>query len=188
MFPVDISFRGFSSSEAVRKRVHQEALKLDKVFPRVQHCNVVISLPHRTRKQGKIFHVHIKLHIPGQVLVVNHEPELNHAHEDPFVAIRDSFRSMKNELVRFTRKRDAQRVREPAIDRTGQKIGVVKMLDDIDGYGFVRGDDQVDYYFHENSVLMHSFNKLKKGDHVRFVNEMGEKGPQASSLSVINSG
>jgi cold shock CspA family protein len=40
-------------------------------------------------------------------------------------------------------------------------------------------------YFHQNSVVDTDFSKLETGSEVRFVEEMGEKGPQASTVYVI---
>jgi cold shock CspA family protein len=42
-----------------------------------------------------------------------------------------------------------------------------------------------DIYFHENSVINREFKKLEVGMEVRFAEEMGDKGPQASSVVVI---
>ena len=187
MFPIEITYKGFASSDALRRRIHQEAKKLDRLFPRIIDCQVIISIPHRAQNQGKIYHVTIKLHVPGKTMVVGHEPEHNHAHEDAFVSIRDSFRAMERELVRFTRKRSEQRIKETLVRQKhkDQLHGEISFLNDIDGHGLIQGEDAISYYFHQNSILNCDFNDLQKGDHVKFASEMGDKGPQASSLSLI---
>ncbi len=40
-------------------------------------------------------------------------------------------------------------------------------------------------YFHRNSIKNGDFEKLKVGDEVRFLEEMGEEGPQALVVRVI---
>ena len=45
--------------------------------------------------------------------------------------------------------------------------------------------DGREVYFHENSVLDDGFKKLHAGAEVRFAEEEGEKGPQASTVSLI---
>ena len=40
-------------------------------------------------------------------------------------------------------------------------------------------------YFHKNSVVDTAFDKLDIGTEVRFVEEMGELGPQASTVHPI---
>ena len=53
------------------------------------------------------------------------------------------------------------------------------------GYGFLTSPEGYDVYFHENSVVNKDFKKLEIGMEVRFAEEMGEKGPQASSVVVL---
>jgi cold shock CspA family protein len=43
----------------------------------------------------------------------------------------------------------------------------------------------MEIYFHRNSVLDADFDKLKIGTEVRFVEEAGDKGPQASTVKVV---
>jgi cold shock CspA family protein len=49
-------------------------------------------------------------------------------------------------------------------------------------YGFLTSDDGREIYFHKNSVLGRAFPPLHVGTAVRFVEEAGEKGPQASTV------
>ena len=51
-----------------------------------------------------------------------------------------------------------------------------------EGYGFIETADGRKVYFHRNSVLDDAFEHLTVGSEVRFVEEMGEKGPQATSV------
>ena len=53
------------------------------------------------------------------------------------------------------------------------------------GYCFLTTLDVCEVYFHEHSVLNRKFKQLDAGMEVRFAEEMGEKGPQASSVTVI---
>lgn len=105
MFRVKITYRNMESSAALEKRIHHEAQKLYKRFQRILACDVVVSLPHRTKLQGKIIHININLYVPGRILAISHEPEINHAHEDAFVAVRDAFKSMEHKLTQFIEKR-----------------------------------------------------------------------------------
>lgn len=49
-------------------------------------------------------------------------------------------------------------------------------------YGFSETADGRQIYFHRNSVLDWDFNRLTVGSEVRFTEEIGEKGPQASTV------
>ena len=41
-------------------------------------------------------------------------------------------------------------------------------------------------YFHRNSVLHGGFERLRIGSKVRFIEEPGEKGPQASTVTLLD--
>ena len=51
-----------------------------------------------------------------------------------------------------------------------------------EGYGFIETADGREVYFHRNSVLDDAFEHLTVASEVRFVEEMGEKGPQAKRV------
>jgi cold shock CspA family protein len=53
------------------------------------------------------------------------------------------------------------------------------------GYGFLVTADNREIYFNRASVLNQGFNRLKPGDEVRFFEEEGVKGPQASTVERV---
>jgi cold shock CspA family protein len=55
-----------------------------------------------------------------------------------------------------------------------------------DGYGFIVTPDGHEIYFHRNSVLDPGFDRLEPGVEVRFEEEMGENGPQATTVKAID--
>jgi cold shock CspA family protein len=61
---------------------------------------------------------------------------------------------------------------------------VVVRLFPQEGYGFLQAPDGREIYFHEKSVLKGAFGRLKVGDEVRYAEELGEEGPQASTVAV----
>jgi len=55
------------------------------------------------------------------------------------------------------------------------------------GYGFLESaDDGHEVYFHANSVLHGDFDRIAIGTQVRYVEELGEEGPQASTVAIID--
>ena len=52
-------------------------------------------------------------------------------------------------------------------------------------FGFLEAADGHEVYFHRNSVLDGAYNRLAVGTHVAFAEEMGEKGPQASTVKLL---
>ena len=60
--------------------------------------------------------------------------------------------------------------------------GRVIQLFPEDGYGFLESADGREIYFHRNAVLDGAFDRMSVGSEVRFAEEEGEKGPQASTV------
>jgi cold shock CspA family protein len=61
--------------------------------------------------------------------------------------------------------------------------GTVVRLDASGEFGFLECSDGREIYFHRNSVLDGGFSRLTVGARVAFAEEMGENGPQASTVS-----
>ncbi len=90
--PVEIHFHGIEKSEAVERRVREKVAKLEKHFGRMTRCRVVLEAPHRSAQKPKVFQIKIEISLPrGQPIVVCHEREGAHAHEELPLAIRDAF-------------------------------------------------------------------------------------------------
>ena len=67
----------------------------------------------------------------------------------------------------------------------GQPIGTVVRLDPAGEFGFLRSNDGKDVYFHRNSLLDGKFSELAVGSRVVFAEEIGEKGPQATTVKLL---
>jgi ribosomal subunit interface protein len=175
--PLQIAFRNMEPSAAIEARVRERAKKLDRYHDRIMSCRVVIESPHRHHHQGKVFHVRLDVTIPQGEIIVNREPEENHAHEDVFVAIRDAFDAMQRRLQDHLRQqRGAVKTHHPS--PRGQ---IVRLFAD-DGYGFIATSEAREIYFHRNAVVDGAFADLEIGTPVEFVEEAGEQGPQASTV------
>ena len=107
--PAQITFKDIDHSDAIESRVRDKIAKLETYSDRITSCRVVIAAPHRHRHKGKIYDVRIDLTLPGEEIAVAHEGPENHAHEDVYVAIRDSFEAARRQLKRHIRQvREAQ--------------------------------------------------------------------------------
>lgn len=178
--PLQITFRGISPSEAIEARIHKKMAKLDKIYDRIMGCRVAVETPHRRHHQGKIYHVRIDLTVPGSELVVNREPREKQAHEDVYVAIRDAFNAVQRQLLDYVARQKGQ-----IKSKEGPPHGVVAKLFSAEGYGFLESGDGREIFFHRNSVLNDGFDRLEIGAEVRFSEEEGEMGAQASTVSPI---
>jgi len=173
--PLQITARDIDLTDAIRAEITEKAGKLDNFCDRIMRCRVVIESPRRHQHEGKLYSVHIYLTVPGTELMVKRE--LN---KDLYVAVRDAFRDARRKLEDFVRERrsDVKYHEEPL-------HAVISNLFADKGYGFLVTPDGLDVYFHANSVINEEFRKLKVGMKVRFVKETGEKGPQASTVTVL---
>jgi len=68
--------------------------------------------------------------------------------------------------------------------RYGRVTACRVVLTGPSGHHLVAADGH-EVYFHRNSVLDGAFGHLAVGAHVTFAEEMGEKGPQASTVKLL---
>jgi cold shock CspA family protein len=99
--------------------------------------------------------------------------------EDLYVAIRDAFDAARRRLEDY-----AGRQRGAVKSHEERHRARVSRLFPEEGYGFLATPDGREIYFHRHSVLHPGFDRLAIGTEVRFVEESGEKGPQASTVAI----
>ena len=178
--PIEIAFHNMDPSPAIEARVREKVAELEKRHEHMTNCRVVIESPHRRGRKGKLYEVKIDISVPGKEIVVSRAGPKNHAHEDVYVAIRDSFNAARRRLEEHTRTRRGE-VKSHESPTHGR---VAKLLVE-EGYGFIETPDGQEVYFHRNSVLNNAFESLKIGGEVRYAEEMGDKGTQASTVVPI---
>jgi cold shock CspA family protein len=66
-----------------------------------------------------------------------------------------------------------------------ESVDLGRVTDLLPDYGFLEAADGRIVYFHKNSVQGGGFDSLTEGTEVRFTEERGEKGPQASTVAVL---
>jgi len=93
-----ITFQNIDRSEFIEKDILKKTEQLTRLHPEVMACHVVVDAPHKGMHKGQIYEVHLNLKIPGNDIAVTREPGVNHAHEDIYVAIRDSFNAARRIL------------------------------------------------------------------------------------------
>jgi cold shock CspA family protein len=94
--------------------------------------------------------------------------------------LRDAFKAARRQL------QDRQRVRRGDVKpHEVPPHGRIASLDRERGSGRIATPDGREIYFHRNSVRNASFDQLVPGVEVRFSEEAGDEGPQASSVHVI---
>lgn len=173
--PLQITTRNVSISDAVKEEIREKASKLDHFSDHIMGLRIMVEAPHRHHRQGIKYLVRIDITTQGSEIVIKRQP-----HEDVYVAIRDAFDAAGRKLEDYERRtRGAVKVHE------AMPHGRVSKLFSDKGYGFLETSDGDEVYFHRNSVLNNAFDRLTVGTEVRFVEEMGEKGPQASTVTIV---
>jgi cold shock CspA family protein len=198
--PVQVTFRNVEPSEIVEEWIRAEAAKLETFYSKVMGCRVTVEMPHHHRRKGSLYHIRIDLTVPRGELVIKREPslaartrqmgggemkkdlEVNVPHKDLRLSINHAFKAAARRLKDY-----ARRQRGDVKTHEALPVGHVSRLHEDEGYGFLTTDDGRELYFHQSSVLHHRFPRLQIGTRVNFVEEQGEKGPQASTVRIARS-
>jgi ribosomal subunit interface protein len=175
--PLEIVFRNMDPSQALEARIRGLAARLEKFSPHIIHFHVTVETAHRHQQQGRLFDVALRITVPGDEIAIRDTDPADHAHEDVYVALRDAFRAARRRLQDYERRR-RQQVKFHADTTEGR----VSEIDRERQFGRIESNDGRLIYFHRNSVLGLPFDKLAIGSTVRFVEEAGDLGPQASTV------
>lgn len=173
--PLQVTSRDFPMTDALQGLIEKKAAKLETFFDRIQSCRVVIECPHKNKTKGNVFHVRIDMTVPGKEFVIKRKPN-----SDVYAAIRDAFGAAQRLIEDHS-----QKVRNQVKTKDMQPEGVIKTLYPPEDYGFLLSPEGRDVFFHRNAVLNGDFDKLQVGSRVRFVQEQGDKGLQASTVSLL---
>jgi len=65
ILPIQITYRNVEPGESMEKWVRDEAEKLDRFYPRITSCRVLVEVPHRHHARGNLYHVRVDLVLPG---------------------------------------------------------------------------------------------------------------------------
>lgn len=176
---VQIDFQGMEPRESLRATIFEHVADLEDRFGRITGCRVVLKAPGQHHRTGGLYEVHIRLTLPdGKEVDIGQTPHLDERHADIHFAVNDAFKRARRQLQDRVR-----RLQGRVKAHEGQPIGTVKKLQD--DFGFLDTDDGREIYFHRNSVRDGGFSRLRVGTRVSFAEEVGEKGPQASTVHVL---
>jgi cold shock CspA family protein/ribosome-associated translation inhibitor RaiA len=194
-----MTFRGVRRSDRVEAEVTARLRKLETYYHGIMGCHVLLELVQRHHEAGNHYHVRIDLTVPGEEIVVSHEASLHATDQDihlakatkqdeaeperkhALVAIHEAFHVARRRLQDYAR-RQRGAVKTPVRQAQGQ----ISQLFPVDEYGYIEAEDGHEVYFQKSSVLRDAFDRLAVGTAVSFVEEPGEKGPQASTVRLVH--
>ena len=179
--PVELEFQDMVASPAVEQQVVDLVKKLETRYGRITAGRVVIKGPGNRHQTGGQYDINIRLALPdGREVNIGRTPKADERHSDLAFALNDAFKRARRRL------QDNARLMEGRVkSHEGQPIGTVVRLDPAGEFGFLRSSDGAEIYFHRNSLLDGEFAELTVGSRVTFADEIGEKGPQATTVKLL---
>jgi ribosome-associated translation inhibitor RaiA len=123
ILPLDISIHGIGHSDAMEGKIRDRARKLNRFCPRVTRCEVWINAPHGHHRKGKLYDIRLRMTVPGEELVVDHQPE----RDDVYVAIRESFDAARRQLEDYEKRQDGRVERHETPPQTAV-VGALAVL------------------------------------------------------------
>jgi cold shock CspA family protein/ribosome-associated translation inhibitor RaiA len=179
--PIQIDFQGVDAGPRTREAIARHVDQLEQRCGRVTACRVVLKGPGDRHRTGGQYEVNIRLALPdGREVDISRTPKADERHSDLSFAINDAFKRARRRL-----QDEVRRMRGHVKQHEGQPIGTVAWLDRLGEFGIVRATDGQEVYFHRNSVLNGGFKKLKVGARVTYIEQAGEKGPQAGTVRLL---
>lgn len=178
--PLQVTFRNMEHSDPIETLVRQKATRLDRFAAHVMGCRVVVEPAGKHHQQGNLYRVCIDLTVPGEEIAVTRAPDEHTEHRDVQVALRDAFDAARRQLEDYLRRRRGY----VKTLETAPHARVSKLCPKEE-YGFLQTPDGRDIYFHRHSVLNEAFDRLQPGTEVAFIEEAGNKGPQASTVKLV---
>ncbi|HXF54291.1 MAG TPA: HPF/RaiA family ribosome-associated protein [Hyphomicrobiaceae bacterium] len=184
--PLQIVFKGMQSSPALESLIRERVAHLERLYPRITGCRVVVEVPHRSPETAKVpIAVSVEADIPGRKPIVGRAKEdRREVKNDHTAALNNAFEAVERQLEKIADIRsDESRMHEDA----GQSGMVVRLFPE-QGYGFIELDGSPELYFTRNAVVGDRFDELEVGMMVYVTRATleGPMGPQASSVRLLD--
>lgn len=180
--PLELTFRGFEPPPRMEAKIRQKADRLERFYDRITGCRVAVEKPHEHADSGNPYRVRIDITVPpGHEIVARKEPGDQDFHEDLETVLNSAFQAAERQLKELKRRQRRE------VKTHAEPIGFVVRLFKEQGYGFIEAEQgSREIYFHRNSVVGNGWDRLTVGTQVRVVAAMGEEGPQASTVKILD--
>ena len=169
---LQVEGRNVSIRNAWQEKIEDEKARLDRHQPGLVHNLRVTIAATKHHKEGG-YELQVVASVPNDTVVVKRKGETVRA------LLGDAFDTLGNQLKELQRKR-RQTVKETEPAGATICTGSIKSLSPFESYGFIVTPQGQEIYFHENALKDISMQQLAEGDHVRFGEGEGDKGPTAT--------
>jgi len=189
--PLQIAFHRAEKSDWAEQEIRARVDKLKNYHDRIIGCRVTVDQRAQNVEGTLPPVVRIEISLPGTApIVVAYEPDrLQQKYQTPDLgnAINDAFNIAERRLAQVKEARDG-RNKNGHHDSQNQFLGQVAQIFPQEDHGFLLTKEGGSLYFHRNAVLQGDFDKLRVGDEVRYVEEVGDTGPLATKVRVVATG
>ncbi len=170
--PLELVTRDITLTATTEAEIRRRVERLEAYHQRLMACRVAVELPHRQHRTGSPYLVRLDVTFPGGEFAVTRKSS-----ESLRSAVQEAFGAAERRLRELGRRQrgEVKRHEPPPVAR-------VRELYPLAGYGFLEAEDGHTVYFDERSVTDGGLERLDVGARVRFVEEEGDKGPQARAV------
>lgn len=178
--PLKLQFKDVDQTPDLERRIRSKVDRLERHCDYLISCRVLVERPHRHEQSGNPYRVRIEASVPpGHDIVVAKDPGDNDLSDSLVTVINNAFTAAERQIKELV-ERQRREVKTHDVPRA-----LVVRINRKQGFGFVRTVDGRELYFHRNAFLNGEFDHLEVGTEVRFEEEMGEDGPQATTVHVL---
>lgn len=181
-----ITFKNIETSPYLEALIRKRIEGLERLYPRITSCRVVVEVPHRSSESAKLpLGIAVEVEVPGRSTIVAKDAMERHDAKGDYTApLNHAFDAIERQLKKVND------IREGDV-KTGEaqaQSGMIVRLFPEQNYGFVQIDNSPELYFTRNAVMGDAFDELKVGMLVQVTRATAEgpMGPQASSVRLLD--
>jgi ribosome-associated translation inhibitor RaiA/cold shock CspA family protein len=187
--PVEIAFHNCERSDSVEDIIRDHVDRLETIHSRLTSCRVRVDQKNDNQSHSIPPVVHIEIKVPGHKdIVVAHEPDhlqRKFQHPDIRNAINEAFRIAERQLGAM-KDQIKDRTSVAGHEAANEFFGQVAEMPAGEDFGFLLTKEGGVLYFHRNAVLTGDFDRMRRGDDLTYVEDVGDTGPIATKVRVKN--
>ncbi|MCX5771718.1 MAG: HPF/RaiA family ribosome-associated protein [Candidatus Hydrogenedentes bacterium] len=175
--PLELAFKDVQRTDVLDEFIEEKLERLGRVCDYIVSCRLTVEKPQRHQHSARLV-VRVP---PNHEIVAKRESSAGDSREQLITVVDDVFEAARRQLQSLVDRQKGLVKHHPE----KEEAAVVARLFREEGYGFLRTADGTEIYFHRNSVLHDEFDLLEVGAGVRYEVEDGEKGPQATTVELV---
>ncbi|MDX2099915.1 MAG: HPF/RaiA family ribosome-associated protein [Leptolyngbyaceae cyanobacterium bins.59] len=184
--PPEITYRDIERSAAIDTLIQEKLAKLERLCDYISSCHIAVEKINDRPKSGSPFRVRLDITIPpSHEIVAEGNPTNQNQHGGLDTIVRDAFSKAERQIKELTSR---QREHEKSQDhsQSDETTALVVRIFKESDYGFLKTLSGEEVYFHRNSVIHDDFDRLEVGTGVRFESVIGEQGPRATTVQIVD--